>query len=51
MSLLRGFPWAQALIIATLSERENIAAQFVLRTDTGAELVRTPAYEAYLNAH
>ena len=34
-----------------LSERENIAAQLVLRTDTGVEVVRTPAYEAYLNAH
>ena len=34
-----------------LSERENIAAQLLLRTDTGVEVVRTPAYEAYLNAH
>ena len=44
MSLLRGLPSAQTLIIATLSACSA-------ETDTGVELVRTPAYEAYLNAH
>ena len=34
-----------------LAERENIAAQLLLRTDDGLEVVRTPAFEAYLDAH
>ena len=34
-----------------LAERENIAAQLLLRTDDGLEVVRTPAFESYLDAH
>ena len=33
-----------------LAVRENIAAQLIVRTDSGARVLKTPAYEAYLAA-